>query len=50
MNENFIVVNFLKKHLGVLKNSLRCIRVLQIELEFKSAGFWGEGQTGVPIQ
>ena len=36
------------KHLGVLKNSFNRVRAFQIELEFGSVGFWGEGKTGVP--
>ena len=29
-------------------NSFKCVRAFQIELEFGSVGFWGEGKTGVP--
>ena len=29
-------------------NSFKCVRVFQIELEFGSVGFRGEGKTGVP--
>ena len=29
-------------------NSFKCVREFQIELEFGSVGFWGEGKTGVP--
>ena len=36
------------KHLRVHMNSFKCVRVFQIELEFGSVGFWGEGKTGVP--
>ena len=36
------------EHLGDLKNSLKRVRALQIELEVGSVGFWGEGKTGVP--
>ena len=36
------------KHLGVLKNSFKHVRAFQIELEFGSVGFGGEGKTGVP--
>ena len=36
------------EHLGVLKNSLKRVRVFQIELEFGSVSFLGEGKTGVP--
>ena len=34
------------KHLGVLINSFKCVRSFQIELEFGSVGFCGEGKTG----
>ena len=36
------------KHLRVHMNSFKCVRTFQIELEFGSVGFWGEGKTGVP--
>ena len=29
-------------------NSFQCVRAFQIELEFGSVGFFGEGKTGVP--
>ena len=29
-------------------NSFKRFRAFQIELEFGSVGFWGEGKTGVP--
>ena len=29
-------------------NSFKCVRAFQIELEFGSVGFEGEGKTGVP--
>ena len=29
-------------------NSFKRVRAFQIELEFGSVGFWGEGKTGVP--
>ena len=29
-------------------NSFKRVRVFQIELEFESVGFWGEGKTVVP--
>ena len=32
------------QHLGVLKNSLKRVRVLQIELEFESVGFLRRGE------
>ena len=35
-------------YLGVLRNSFKRVRASQIELEFASVGFWGEGKTGVP--
>ena len=35
------------KHIGVHMNSFKCVRALQIELEFGSVGFWGEEKTGV---
>ena len=34
--------------LGVLENPMKCFHVFQIELEFGSVGFWGEGNSGVP--
>ena len=36
------------KHLGILKNSVKCPRAFQIELEFASVVFWREKKTGVP--
>ena len=36
------------KHLGVYMKSFKRVRAFQIELEFGSVGFWGEGKTGVP--
>ena len=36
------------KHLGVLMNSFERVRAFQIELEFGSVGFGGEGKTRVP--
>ena len=33
--------------MGVLKNSLEHVRAFQIELEFESVGFKGEGKTEV---
>ena len=36
------------KHLGVHMNSFKRVRAFQIELEFGSVGFWGEGKTGLP--
>ena len=38
------------KHLGVHMNSFKRIHGFQIELEFGSAGFWGEGKTGVHVE
>ena len=36
------------KHLRVHMNSFKRVHAFQIELEFESVGFWGEGKTGVP--
>ena len=36
------------RHLRVHMNSFKRVRAFQIELEFGSVGFWGEGKTGVP--
>ena len=38
----------LPTNLGVHMNSFKRVRAFQIELEFGSVGFWGEGKTGVP--
>ena len=38
---------FTNEHLGVVKNSLKHVRAIQIELEFESVGFKGEGGTEV---
>jgi len=27
---------------------IKCLTIIQIELEFRNVGFWGEGKTGVP--
>ena len=27
---------------------IKCLPIIQIELEFGNVGFWGEGKTGVP--
>ena len=27
---------------------IKCLTIIQIELEFGNVGFWGEGKTGVP--
>ena len=43
-----IVICLLPKHLGVLMNSPKRFQAFQIELEFGSVGFWGEGKTGKP--
>ena len=43
-----IVICLPTKHLGVLMNSFKRVRAFQIELEFESVDFWGEGKTGVP--
>ena len=34
--------------LEVVKNSLKRVRALQIDLEFGTVGFWREGNTGTP--
>ena len=36
------------KRLRVHMNLFKRVRAFQIELEFGSVGFWGEGKTGVP--
>ena len=36
------------ERLGVLENSLKCVCAFQIEMEFGSIGFKGEGKTGNP--
>ena len=41
-----IVICLPTEHLGVHENSLKRVRAFQIV--FGSAGFWGEGKTGVP--
>ena len=38
------------KQLEVVMNSFKYVRAFQIELEFKSTGFWGEGKTRVPVE
>ena len=43
-----IVICLPTEHLGVHENSLKRLPAFQIELEFGSVGFWGEGKTGVP--
>ena len=43
-----IVICLPTKPLRVLMNSFQYVRMFQIELEFESVGFWGEGKTGVP--
>ena len=43
-----LVVSLPTKHIGVHMNSFKRVRAFQIELEFGSVGFWGEGKTGVP--
>ena len=35
------------KHLGILKNSFKRVRVFQIELEFGGVGFWVGRKTGL---
>ena len=27
---------------------IKCLTIIQIKLEFRNVGFWGEGKTGVP--
>ena len=34
------------EHLEVVKNTLKRVRALRIELEFGKVGFWREGKTG----
>ena len=36
------------EHLEVVKNSLKRVRALRIELEFGKVGFWREEKTGTP--
>ena len=36
------------EHLEVVKNTLKRVRALRIELEFGKVGFWREGKTGAP--
>ena len=36
------------EHLEVVKNTLKRVRALRIELEFGKVGFWREGKTGTP--
>ena len=43
-----IVICLPTKPLRVLMNSFQYVHMFQIELEFESVGFWGEGKTGVP--
>ena len=42
------VICLYTEHRGVLKSSFKRVCAFQIELEFRSVGFWGEGKTGVP--
>ena len=39
-----VVICLPAKHLGDLKNLLKCVRAFQIEWEFGSVGFWGQGK------
>ena len=39
-----VVICLPTKHLGDLKNILQCVRAFQIEWEFGSDGFWGQGK------
>ena len=43
-----IVICLPMKPLRVLMNSFQYVHIFQIELEFDSVGFWGEGKTEVP--
>ena len=43
-----IVICLPTKPLIVPMNSFQYVHIFQIELEFESVGFWGEGKTGVP--
>ena len=43
-----IVICLPTKPLRVLMNLFQYVHMFQIELEFESVGFWGEGKTGVP--
>ena len=38
------------EHLGVHENSLKCVHAFQIELEFGSVAFGGEGKTRVTVE
>ena len=42
------MVCFTTEQLEVVKNSLKRVRALRIELEFGKVGFWREGKTGTP--
>ena len=39
---------FPTEHEEVVKNSLKRVSALRIDLEFGKAGFWREGKTGEP--
>ena len=43
-----IVICLPTEHLGVHENSLKRLPAFQIELEFGSVGFWGEGKPEYP--
>ena len=43
-----IVICLPTKPLIVPMNSFQYVHIFQIELEFESVGFWGEGKTAVP--
>ena len=45
-SQNLICLS--SKHLGVLKNLFKRVCAFQIDLEFASVVFRGEGKTGVP--
>lgn len=42
------VISSATRHSRVLKDAFLCVRALQIALVFESAGFSGEGKTGLP--
>ena len=39
-----VVICLPTKHLGDLKNLLKCVRAFQIDWEFGSVGFWGQSK------
>ena len=42
------MICFTTEHLEVVKNSLKRVRALRIEFEFRKVGVWTEGKTGTP--